>query len=102
MTLASALLFALATTATEAPRTLDEISIEGEVAMPQVWFVTARELPRYHDGVEWLLEPRAATLEQLLATPSVVWPLSSWALPESLASVAEPVITQEPGHASPR
>ncbi len=101
MTLAPMLLLALAATANETPRTLDEISIEGEVAMPQVWFVTARELPRYHDGVEWLLEPRAATLEQLLATPSVVWPLSSWALPDSLAFTAEPIV-QQPGHTSPR
>jgi len=30
-------------------RTLDEITIEGEVAVPQVLFITARDRPRYED-----------------------------------------------------
>jgi len=30
-------------------RTLDEITIEGEIAVPQVLFITARDRQRYHD-----------------------------------------------------
>ena len=31
------------------PRTLDEINIEGEIAVPQVLFITARDRKRYRD-----------------------------------------------------
>jgi len=82
---------ALASPAVDAPtraddplRTLDEIPIEGELDMPQVWFVTARELPRFHDRIEWQLDPRAAAIESLLALPTVLWPRDGWALPDSI------------------
>lgn len=65
-------------------RTLDEIPIEGELDMPQVWFVTARELPRFHDRIEWQLDPRTAAIESLLALPTVLWPRDGWALPDSI------------------
>ncbi len=35
-------------------RTLDEITIEGEIAVPQVLFIMARERQRYHDRLHLL------------------------------------------------
>lgn len=35
---------------TVAARTLDAINIEGEIAVPQVLFITARDFRRYRDG----------------------------------------------------
>ena len=35
-------------------RTLDEITIEGEIAVPQVLFIMARERHRYHDRLHLL------------------------------------------------
>jgi hypothetical protein len=32
-------------------RTLDAINIEGEIAVPQVLFITARDVRRYRDGL---------------------------------------------------
>lgn len=34
-----------------AVRTLDAINIEGEIAVPQVLFITARDVRRYRDGL---------------------------------------------------
>jgi len=36
---------------TAAPRTLESITIEGEVAVPQVLFITARDVRRFRDGL---------------------------------------------------
>ena len=36
---------------TRAQRTLDAITIEGEIAVPQVLFITSRDYPRYRDGL---------------------------------------------------
>ncbi len=36
---------------TEAVRTLDAINIEGEIAVPQVLFITSRDYRRYRDGL---------------------------------------------------
>ena len=35
----------------EAMRTLQAITIEGEIAVPQVLFITSRDYPRYRDGL---------------------------------------------------
>jgi hypothetical protein len=35
----------------ERVRTLDAINIEGEIAVPQVLFITARDVRRYRDGM---------------------------------------------------
>ena len=35
----------------QAVRTLDAITIEGEIAVPQVLFITSRDYPRYRDGL---------------------------------------------------
>lgn len=36
---------------TEVVRTLDAINIEGEIAVPQVLFITSRDYRRYRDGL---------------------------------------------------
>jgi hypothetical protein len=35
----------------ESVRTLETIKIEGEIAVPQVLFITGREFPRFRDGL---------------------------------------------------
>jgi len=35
----------------DAMRTLQAITIEGEIAVPQVLFITSRDYPRYRDGL---------------------------------------------------
>lgn len=55
----------------EAPRTLDEISIEGEVAMPQVLFITAREPYRFEDTAHRLY---LVDSDQVLAFVSYPFP----------------------------
>jgi hypothetical protein len=35
----------------KAMRTLEAITIEGEIAVPQVLFITSRDYPRYRDGL---------------------------------------------------
>ena len=47
--------------ATPAVRTLDAITIEGEIAVPQVLFITSRDYPRYRDGLG--LKFRMTTLD---------------------------------------
>jgi hypothetical protein len=36
----------------KAVRTLEAITIEGEIAVPQVLFITARDVRRYRDGLD--------------------------------------------------
>ncbi len=36
---------------TKAVRTLEDITIEGEIAVPQVLFITSRDYHRYRDGL---------------------------------------------------
>ena len=48
-------------TRTPAVRTLDAITIEGEIAVPQVLFITSRDYPRYRDGLG--LKFRMTTLD---------------------------------------
>ena len=42
-------------------RTLEDVNIEGEIAVPQVLFITSRDYPRYRDGMR--LKFRMSTLE---------------------------------------
>ncbi len=35
----------------DAVRTLTDINIEGEIAVPQVLFITSRDYPRFRDGL---------------------------------------------------
>lgn len=57
----------------EEPRTLDEITIEGEIAMPQVLFITAREPYRFVDTAH-----RAYLLESEEVRALVVLPFPFW------------------------
>lgn len=68
-------------------RRLEEVPIQGEIAMPQVWFVTARELPRLRDGVPFLLSPLSAELARRRPLGLESWNRADWALPGVLPGV---------------
>jgi hypothetical protein len=70
---------------TGAIRTLDAINIEGEIAVPQVLFITSRDYPRYRDGLRF--EFRESKLEVA----------RSLDLPARLRIVAQPKINKEEG-----
>ena len=70
---------------TGAVRTLDAINIEGEIAVPQVLFITSRDYPRYRDGLRF--EFRKSKLEVA----------RSLDLPARLRIVAQPKINKEEG-----
>jgi hypothetical protein len=61
-------------TETQAPaqstRTLDAITIEGEIAVPQVLFVTSRDHPRYRDGLRYRYRKAALDLGRNVELPS--------------------------------
>ena len=59
--------------ATDVPRTLDEISIEGEVVMPQVLFITAREPYRFVDTAHRLYLIDAEELREFVPVPFPFW-----------------------------
>ncbi len=52
----------------KATRTLDAITIEGAVDVPQVLFITSRENVRFDDGLGWSFLPAA---DELLATANL-------------------------------
>ena len=60
-------------------RTLDEITIEGEIEVPQVLFITVRDRGRYHDHLH-----RLYLLSSLGLVRKTVFPmrLGTWVLPE--------------------
>lgn len=64
---------AVAVPAKAEPRTLDEITIEGEIAMPQVLFITAREPYRFADTAHRAYLPQAGAVRA-----QAVLPLSYW------------------------
>jgi len=70
---------------TGAVRTLDAINIEGEIAVPQVLFITSRDYPRYRDGLRF--EFRKSKLEVA----------RSLDLPARLRIVAQSKINKEEG-----
>jgi hypothetical protein len=57
----------------EVAPTLDEIRIEGEVAMPQVVFITAREQFQYPDEAHRRYVLWASDIAALAPVPSLVW-----------------------------
>ncbi|MCA9755327.1 MAG: hypothetical protein KDA27_05950 [Candidatus Eisenbacteria bacterium] len=71
--LASSFLAFPALAAAEEPRTLDEISIEGEVAMPQVLFITAREPYRFPDIAHRGYLVSADDVRSLVTFPIPLW-----------------------------
>lgn len=51
------------------PRRLDTITIEGEIPLPQVLFITSRGAARFDDGLVFWFLPDAAGLAQALGGP---------------------------------
>lgn len=68
--LAAALLLAVAPPAGAAPRTLEEITIESEVRLPQSLFITSRESVRPLDWLEHYAPPTAAEVARETPLPS--------------------------------
>ena len=50
-------------------QTLDSITIEGDVAVPQVLFITSREHPRHHEDLGRVLRLDALTLARRVSGP---------------------------------
>ena len=53
----------------EPVQTLDSITIEGDVAVPQVLFITSREHPRHKEDLGRGLRPDALTLARRVSGP---------------------------------
>lgn len=51
-------------------RTLDAINIEGEIAVPQVLFITGRDVRRYRDGLEWKFRKNTLDVARSLDLPT--------------------------------
>ena len=51
-------------------RTLDAINIEGEIAVPQVLFITAREFRRFRDGLDLKYRMDALDVARSLTVPT--------------------------------
>jgi hypothetical protein len=54
----------------EAVRTLDAIRIEGEIDVPQVLFITARDYRRFRDGVGSRYQVTAADVAKAMPSPT--------------------------------
>ena len=57
-----------------ATRTLDEITIEGAVDVPQVLFITSRDNVRFDDDMGWFYLPTAAEILASTILPVEVTP----------------------------
>ena len=55
--------------AEKAVQTLDAITIEGDVAVPQVLFITSREHPRHREDLGRALRPDSLTLARRVTGP---------------------------------
>lgn len=53
----------------DAVRTLDAITIEGEIAVPQVLFITARDVRRFRDGLARTYRPGPLDIVRSIDTP---------------------------------
>ena len=51
-------------------RTIDAINIEGEIAVPQVLFITSRDTRRYRDGMGKNFRMGTLDVARSLATPN--------------------------------
>ncbi len=68
-------LWAGAATAADPPtRTLEAITIEGAVDVPQVLFITSRDNARFDDGLGWSFLPAAADILTGTALPTLIRP----------------------------
>ncbi len=61
-------------TAADPTRTLDAITIEGAVDVPQVLFITSRDNARFDDGLGWSFLPAAAEILKGTALPTLIRP----------------------------
>jgi hypothetical protein len=59
--------------ANERVRTLDEITIEGEIPLPQVLFIASREQPSYADLVHRTFVRSSADVGRATSLPVRVW-----------------------------
>jgi hypothetical protein len=60
--------------AASATRTLDAITIEGAVDVPQVLFITSRDNARFEDGLGWWYLPAADEILAGAELPAVLRP----------------------------
>jgi hypothetical protein len=51
-------------------RTLEAINIEGEIAVPQVLFITSRDYPRYRDRLRWRYRMSSLDVARSLELPT--------------------------------
>ena len=58
--------------ATSATRTLDAIRIEGEIDVPQVLFITARDYRRFRDGAPSKYQTTSADIAKSIPLPNRV------------------------------
>jgi hypothetical protein len=58
-------------------RTIDAITIEGEIAVPQVLFITSRDNRRYRDGVGKQYRPGTLDIARSLRAPDRLCTVSS-------------------------
>jgi len=62
------------TAAAAATRTLDAITIEGAVDVPQVLFITSRDNARFDDGLGWMFLRTADEILAGVTLPAVIRP----------------------------
>lgn len=92
---------ALAAPPKEEPRTLDEITIEGEIAMPQVLFITAREPYRFADLAHRVYLPRAEAARSRATVPVSYWMGRALTLSIAIPSPADGPYLPPEGKAAP-
>ena len=73
-------------------RTLDAITIEGAVDVPQVLFITSRENARFDDGLGWAFLPAADETLTVADLPVMIRPARFGKDPAS----TDPLIPNEP------
>jgi hypothetical protein len=72
-----AILIATSASAKDTDRTLEAIEIEGEIAIPQVLFITSRDHPRYRDGLRDRYRRSALEVGREVEWPRHIRPLFS-------------------------
>lgn len=63
-------------TVPESVQTLDAITIEGDVVVPQVLFITSRDHPRHHEDLGGSLRPTALAVARRAPMPDRLLTLS--------------------------
>jgi len=72
-----AILIASSASAKDTERTLEAIQIEGEIAIPQVLFITSRDHPRFRDGLREQYRRTALEVGREVEWPRHLQPLFS-------------------------